>query len=280
LWIIDGYQFSPSYVRAMHAGGGFVCLVDDVFSAADGCHALLNGNLYADEALYPPPHPATMLLGPRYALLADPFRAARRPVRVGPATKVLVTFGGSDATGQSRNVLAAVPLVDPSLPALDVCVVLGGANPRALVDELEGLVPAGGPHSVTIAYAVTDMAARMAWADVAVTAAGGTCLELACVGVPALVVPVADNQRRVAEACESLGLMRSLGWYEGVTPEGLARALDDLRRDAPLRASMVSSQHRLVDGEGKTRVARALSAAHAAWASGSSRGVGRGTSTW
>jgi spore coat polysaccharide biosynthesis predicted glycosyltransferase SpsG len=65
----------------------------------------------------------------------------------------------------------------------------------------------------------------MAWADVAVTAAGSTCWELCYAGLPALVTVLADNQRGVAAALADAGAVRSLGAAGDVTAAALADAL-------------------------------------------------------
>jgi spore coat polysaccharide biosynthesis predicted glycosyltransferase SpsG len=164
-------------------------------------------------------------------------------------------MGGSDLTHQTLKVLSALQQVgDP----LEVQVVAGAGNDPAYLGEIEAAARSSASHDVRVAHAVTDMARRMSWADLAITAAGSTCLELSCVGVPAIALATADNQRRVAEGCASRGLMVSLGWHEAVTPDDVARELNRLLRDDDARASMVHSQHLVVDGRGKERVARAL----------------------
>jgi spore coat polysaccharide biosynthesis predicted glycosyltransferase SpsG len=142
--------------------------------------------------------------------------------------------------------------------------VIGAANGADLVAALEGGAKQCIPHDVRLEYAVTNMAEKMAWADLAITAGGSTCLELCCVGVPGLVLAVSDNQRRVMEGFAARGLMRSLGWYEALTPARLAEQIDALRADASARAAMVRAQHMVVDGKGTGRVVHALLEAYGA----------------
>ncbi len=259
LLVVDGYAFGAGYLRAVRTAEALrLCGVDDLFGPVAGCDAVLNGNLFADASGYEPPLAPRMLLGPRYALVRETFLAARRAPRGAPVERLLVTFGGSDATRQTMKALAALRLLGPGEPPLRVRVVTGGANAPAFVRELEDEAQRCQPHAIEVRRAVDDMASEMAWADAAVTAAGTTCLELSCVGVPAITIAVADNQRRVADACGSLGLMRSLGWHDDVSAESLARALVDLRHDTPARVAMVEAQHMHVDGRGAERVAEAL----------------------
>jgi UDP-2,4-diacetamido-2,4,6-trideoxy-beta-L-altropyranose hydrolase len=129
------------------------------------------------------------------------------------------------------------------LTDLDVLVIAGPANPRG-----EHAVP-----GVQVVRSVDDMAARMAWADLAIVAAGSTCWELACCGVPMIAIPVADNQLAVSEALSSLGV--------GVVlpQDGDVRgAVDQLIGDHARRAAMARRGRELVDGQGPLRVCRAL----------------------
>ena len=63
----------------------------------------------------------------------------------------------------------------------------------------------------------------MAWADLAVSAAGTTCWELAFMGLPMLLVVLADNQRPNATCLDELGVAGNLGWH-GELSEDKVRA--------------------------------------------------------
>ena len=130
------------------------------------------------------------LLDRHDALVRREFREWALPARVQPAlaTRVLVTVGGSDPRNATSALLRALALFER--PALAVRVVVGPANPwRA---ELEALASAL-PLDVALCTAVTDMPTLMSWAHVALTGAGTTCWELACMGVPMLTLTVAAS---------------------------------------------------------------------------------------
>jgi spore coat polysaccharide biosynthesis predicted glycosyltransferase SpsG len=103
---------------------------------------------------------------------------------------------------------------------------------------------------------VSELADEMAACDLLVCAAGTSVLEACCVGVPALLVPIADNQLAVAAKALELGLADSVGPAPG---EGaLGRKAEALLEDRVRSAAMVQRQHELVDGNGAARVATAL----------------------
>ena len=63
-----------------------------------------------------------------------------------------------------------------------------------------------GHRGLGVGLGARGLADRVAWADLALTAAGATAYELACAGVPALLIVVADNQLRVAGAFGRAGV--------------------------------------------------------------------------
>ena len=256
-WIVlDGYHFPTGYCSALRKLGR-VLAIDD-FGAAHFAEA----GMHLDQNLdggrpggYP--EDALALLGPAYALLRPEFRSppARDPDR--PCRQVLVTLGGSDPAGLTCAVLEALARVLPE--GVRCLTIAGAANPRK--EALQALTQRLGPN-FELRDNVSDMAALMAQADLAVTAAGSTVWELACMGVPMLVMPVADNQVPVARAiCRAgAGAGLAFGSLESWSPKELEGCVDSLLSDATQRAAMARAGQCSVDGQGALRVVQAMRA--------------------
>lgn len=260
LVVVDGYVFDAGFHGALRGAKRVVAVIDDLAEARLGGDAVLNGNLYAEELAYDARPSTLMLVGPRYALVREEFVAARTarqlaPREPGQRPRLLVTMGGADPTAETEKALAALGALAP----MDVRVVVGGANPRAA--EIREAAGREGRHSVEVLVDVRDMGEQMVWCDVALTAAGSTCLELACVGVAAACVIVADNQRLVGDAFGKRGLMANLGRHEAVDAGAIAKAVAALLEDPARRRAMEAAQRAAVDGGGKDRAAASLAAA-------------------
>jgi UDP-2,4-diacetamido-2,4,6-trideoxy-beta-L-altropyranose hydrolase len=196
------------------------------------------------------------LLGLQYAMLRREFRAWREPRRDKvEGSKVLVILGGSDPANLMLRVVQALDCV--GLAALDATIVVGGSNPHTL--ELESAV-AKSKVRLRLLRNVTSMPELMAWADVAVSAAGTTALELAFMGVPTILVTVADNQRSNARAGAKLEIALNLGDLAQASPVQLAAAVRELITDSGRRTRMTNNARTLVDGLGAERVAARLTA--------------------
>jgi UDP-2,4-diacetamido-2,4,6-trideoxy-beta-L-altropyranose hydrolase len=246
-WIIlDGYCFGAEYQRAVKESGSRVMLVDDVGGArAYGVDAILNQNLGARKELYEGRSPACrLLLGPRYALLRREFRSrprARRAARV--ARRILVTLGGGDWSRMIRRIVRAIEGLEGR--DWEARVVLGTAPDAAGV-------PAS--RQVTYERNVPDMRALMAWADLAVTGAGSTCWETAFMGLPCVLIVLAENQRSIAGSLAGRGAAVSVGWHERVTERSLRQAVARILESPDRRAALARRGRDLVDGRGAARV--------------------------
>jgi UDP-2,4-diacetamido-2,4,6-trideoxy-beta-L-altropyranose hydrolase len=256
--VLDGYDFDLDYQRSLRADGCRIMVIDDMVRLPHyETDILLNQNLGAEHLDYNLNSDATLLLGPQYALLRREFIVWRSRLHTVPETarKILVTLGGSDPENVTLKVIKALRHLEVS--RLQIRVVGGPDNPH--LDELRDAAAAF-PGRLELLTYVADMAPLMAWADMAVTGAGSTCWELACVGLPAVAIVIAQNQRVVADGLGAAGVILNLGWHEETSTERIASNVESLLYSAFRRLRMSQQGRVLVDGKGADRSAAALSA--------------------
>lgn len=263
--VVDGYHFGVAFQRALKAARLHLLFVDDYGHAGEyDADFVLNQNLTADAALYAHRSPHTrLLLGTRYALLREEFlrwkdwRREIAPV----ARKVLVTLGGADLDNVTGKLIRALA----GFADVETVVVVGGSNPH--LEKLNAEIrPAAtarqrgeNPKSkIRLVVDATNMPELMAWADVAVAAAGSTSWELAFMGLPAVVMVLAENQVGIAAALEREGVSVNLRAHKGVTIEKITGALQSLFADPSRRHTMSRRGRALVDGLGGERVSDRL----------------------
>jgi UDP-2,4-diacetamido-2,4,6-trideoxy-beta-L-altropyranose hydrolase len=251
--VVDGYHFDGSYQRRLREVGVRVLFLDD-YGHADHYDAdlVLNQNIDAEATLYDNRSEHTeLLLGSRYALLRKEFWPWRGPRRTPqPKTdRVLVTLGGADPDNCTEMVVRALGRLNRE--DLRCTVVIGGSNPNegsiAIAVERTGV-------STDLRSDVSDMASLMAEHDVAVSAGGSTCWELAFMGIPNVILVLADNQRGIAEGLEEAGTALNLGWHEEVEKEEIDDQVEKLLRNDEQRLRMARRAQELVDGRGAERV--------------------------
>jgi UDP-2,4-diacetamido-2,4,6-trideoxy-beta-L-altropyranose hydrolase len=257
-WIVvDGYRFDEAYQEAIRAAGLRLLFVDD-YGQCDRWPAnlILNQNVSATSALYlERAHDTELLLGPSFALLREEFVAAAAAEReVGArADRILVTMGGADPGNAADRVLDAFGLLRD--PSLQVRVVVGPSNPHG-----PQLAARPGDPRLEILPATDDMASLMAWADIAIAGAGSTVYELCCLGVPTLVIAIAQSQIAFARALDRERLSVDLGWHDTLDPAAVALTITMIRRDQGRRAELSRLGRARVDGRGADRVLDVLHA--------------------
>jgi UDP-2,4-diacetamido-2,4,6-trideoxy-beta-L-altropyranose hydrolase len=258
-WIAgDGYDFGADWQRLIKDAGFRLLLIDDYGHATHyWADLLLNPCIRGKPDRYSAREPQVELLtGLDYVLLRKEFSAWRTLSRPMPAVarRVLVTLGGGDAGNVTLKAIEGLA----RLAGIEVTVVVGGSNPNqpAVASAVSALAM---PMRVVID--AENMPELMAWADIAVAAAGSTSWELGFMGLPSIVMILADNQEELGAALADAGLARCLGRAAEVTAERLAEALQALVLDQPQRQQMSLRGKQLIDGIGAQRVATRMQAA-------------------
>ncbi len=251
--VVDGYRFDADYHAAIRRHGVALLVIDDL--ADRPCyHAdiVLNQNLGADELPYRGDADTRWLLGVRYALLQPEFDRWREREAGTPAVarRILVTAGGGDPHGATALILSALNQV--ALDDLDITVVAG---PAARHSAEYG---ARSRHTCRVLEDVRDMASLMASMDLAVSGGGSTCWELACLGLPAVVIELSDNQRFSARPLAAAGAAENAGPIASLDTDALAARIGALCVQPERRRDMSVAGRQLVDGKGGLRLMRRL----------------------
>jgi UDP-2,4-diacetamido-2,4,6-trideoxy-beta-L-altropyranose hydrolase len=253
---VDGYHFDSEYQKRAKEAGYRLLAIDDHAHLDRYCADLVvNQNLHAADLHYVCEAGTRLLMGPRYALLRREFlKFSRweREIATGGG-KVLVTLGGADPDNVAFTVLDALEQLASS--ELEVTIVLGLANESAKAIRQRFARSSG---KWQLLNSVGWMPELMQWADVAVSGAGITSWEIAFMGLPSLLVVLADNQTATAERLAGCQAAWNLGWHRDLSPAKLARKLRLLLDDAEVRTHMARTGRSLVDGEGGARVVTAL----------------------
>ena len=163
-----------------------------------------------------------VLAGSKYALLRPNFMSCREIARskknVQTPVRVLVSLGGVDANNVTLLVLRT--LVNRA--DFRVTVLLGPRAPNYL--QVKQFCNRHG-HILHLDF-VDDMARLMLKSDIAVGAPGSTSWERACLGLPNVVIPLADNQVMIGEQLESY--QASIQVDVSMVPQTLEASLDSL----------------------------------------------------
>jgi UDP-2,4-diacetamido-2,4,6-trideoxy-beta-L-altropyranose hydrolase len=256
--IVDHYALDERWESQLRPITQKLMVIDDLANRQHDCDLLLDQNYFVDSASrYESLIPASALrfLGPEYALLRPEFAVARsqqqRRTSSSQIRRVFVFLGGTDPDNITGLVLKA--LSDPALQHLEVDIVLGSTNPHR---EHISILVAQRPKT-QLHVQVSNIAELMAKADLAIGSGGATTWERLSLGLPSLVVIIAENQRALSEVLHQRGWIVELGNSRELTFKSI---YDAVREQIKKRSenSLPSSDCSIVDGQGTERVTNCL----------------------
>ncbi|WP_161631540.1 UDP-2,4-diacetamido-2,4,6-trideoxy-beta-L-altropyranose hydrolase [Rhodoferax saidenbachensis] len=254
--IVDHYLLDRRWEGELRASADRLMVIDDLCNRPHDCDLLLDQNLVADmHERYADKLPAScrQLIGPTYALLHPDYARLHAHVapRRGAVRRTLVFFGGADSANLTERALDAFLAL--GRPDIEVDIVIGASSRHG--DAVRQKAEA---HAhIRVHAGLPSLATLMSRADLAIGAGGSTHWERLCLGLPCLVVTLADNQRPISEELHRLGLIQLLGHHDEVDQSMITGALDRLiRQGLPQEWSLRCMA--LVDGRGVSRVVTAL----------------------
>lgn len=257
-WIVvDHYALDSCWESMLRQTAKRILVIDDIADRQHDCDMLLDQNYYADmDVRYIGRIPAhcLLLLGPRYALLREEFRQLREQVkpRRGPVNRVLVFFGGVDADNYTERAVEA--LSEINILSLHVDVVIGAQHPCR-----EQVKAACVQHGFFCHVQTDKMAELMAAADLAIGAGGSATWERCCLGLPALLVALADNQIYIAKALDLLGACIYIDTAKTTGVPIMRNAIASLLSTQGQIIALSKKAYSLVDGLGVDRVCQEMS---------------------
>lgn len=255
--VVDHYSLDACWEKVLRPLTKKLMAIDDLFDRPHDVDILLNQNILRGfEASYQGllPNYCHQLLGPQYALLQGQYQELRNriPPRSGKIERILVYFGGVDAANLTGRSLEALIAADYSELEIDVILPVAGAHRKSVITLAEGM------SGVKIHDNLPSLAKLMASADLAIGAGGTTSWERLCMGLPALIVTLSDNQVMIAKSLQANDLAHWLGHHDKISIEGLADKLHPLLMGG-VSPDWSARCRATVDGAGVDRIYKLLS---------------------
>jgi len=253
--VFDHYGLSERDHRAMGQGRP-VLVIDDLADRPLGADLVLDSGPERRVQDYDGliPEHARLLLGPSYAPVRPEFAALRQTAlawRGEPVQRFLVSMGLTDVGGITARVVERLRL---RVGEAGIDVVLGSGAPG-----LPGFqkVARRDPR-LTLHVDTPHMARLTAEADIGIGAAGSATWERCTLGLPSVLVVVAENQRSAAAALAQRGAALVVDAAAADFDAQFDRAVTKLLKDADLRRQLAEASAEICDGQGASRTAEAF----------------------
>lgn len=251
LVVIDRYGLTDEWFASLQGSGRRVLRLSDSPVATPRSDYLLDqcAGHSANDYGFGHPGGCELMVGARWALTSPGFFNARHLPRQPPSEtpRVLIAMGGSDPTNAALEIVESVAAFPTPLSI--TVIAAGDRTQRA---ELARAAE-NSTHDLVVIPPTNNMAALTHKFDAAVGAGGVSALERCVVGLPAVLVPTADNQLPNVDALVAAGAaVRS-----GPQREELLSALQFV---LGRREDMSAAARSVCDGLGVLRCARVLGA--------------------
>lgn len=266
---LDGYHFFSHYQRAIHERGIRLCMQDDSGTQAPYFADIIVGShVHAPDIPYNALHTTRLLLGTEYALIGMNVVPSMVPRKVSShATQLLITLGGSDVgryTEKCLRGLLALPenkKINDWLNILQVTLVIGADNPFGAEIEKQAIELSQRRSCLTrVLKDVHNISQIMQNSDLAYSAAGGTLLELLCLGIPTVLQVTHPFHIPIAQKLSALMTCVLAGNSSEVDHADISigNALFELAHNRHKRQELSDAGRSLVDGKGVERVCQEI----------------------
>jgi UDP-2,4-diacetamido-2,4,6-trideoxy-beta-L-altropyranose hydrolase len=252
LVVIDTKRPVATFIRALKSRGYKTVLMDNI----------TNARLEADSVIYPTAiyennmdwkgFKGTIYGGAKYIPIARSFiemrkQAADKKLRL--PYQVLVTMGGSDPNQLTGKIVAALLM---SQVPMHIRVAIG---PAFSSDHLLDSIANRHQQNVQFVEGKDDLSTDMAESHVAITALGTTIFELACMGVPAIIVANYKSDEMDMIAFKKLGIALPLGYHALISDFQIRETMVNLLENKGLWGNMSQKGKMLIDCNGAERIA-------------------------
>lgn len=248
--IIDSYALDEMWENILRPCVNKIMVIDDLANRKHNCDILLDQNYYCDmEMRYTglvPDH-CQLLLGPQYALLREEFYEARKKMRNrdGNIKNILVFFGGSDLTNETMKALKALESLHKN--DIQVNVVVGASNNNRESIEAYCLRH----DNMQYFCQVNNMAELMNKADLSIGAGGATTWERCFLGLPSIVIAIAENQIKGSHCCGEKSIIYYAGLSNQITSHKIFEIVCEFFNDSSIYKIMVDRMKNIFCGEDK-----------------------------
>ncbi len=256
-WVfVDHYALDERWEGFVRSSCRYLGVMDDLHDRHHNCELLVDQTLGLTPEIYSSlvPTSCETLVGAEYALLRPEFQVLRKTSLArrdsSPMLRhIFVNLGGVDKHNITCRVLDGIEQSILS-NACQVTVVMGSTSQH--VDQVKAAAE-NCRMEVSVLVGVNNIGELMSAADLAIGAAGGTTWERCCLGLPSIMVVLAENQRDIAEQLSNRGIADVVFNINTDFENNIANALNRL---TPEKLNLLShASRRVTDGGGAAFVA-------------------------
>ena len=258
--IIDHYTLDQTWAKKLRPYTKKIMVIDDLANRIHDCDLLLDQTYGRDKSDYKNlvPDKSYFLLGSENALLRPGFKklralAIKRREEEPFIKKIMVSMGSMDEANITLKVLDSLSIIDWLQPPIINVVLASGAPHMKEVKK----IAAKFNFPVNVLTDVLNMADLMLESDLAIGSGGTTSWERCCMGLPTVLIVLAENQKKIGENLAQVGATITLQQNDNMK-QNIKQAFMMLMKDKKKYLEMSHNASKVCDGNGAQRTVEKL----------------------
>lgn len=255
--LVDNYFLGYEWENGIRPYVKKIMVTDDYLNRKHDCDIFLNQNFPAsergelDKFL---PQNCIQILGPEYAILRSEFlEAKRKELPLESFNNILISFGGTDNFNLSEKILDFF-IGNKKYSNAKINCVVGWQNHNK--EKIKQLCDAN--NNFYYHCQINYMARLMEDADLCIGAGGSSSWERLYMGVPSIIVSLAENQDGICNWLHSRKLSYFMGQAENFSYKALNDAMEKIISDESWKIAIITLGKNTVDGNGANRIVQAI----------------------
>ncbi len=248
-WVItDHYDIDSRYTKEIKRKGFNVLSIDDTSQIHYYSDVVLNQNIGAEKLKFSAEKDTEFLLGTDYVMIRNELLKKDEKIENETVKKILVTIGGTDDDNFTLKILKYLESINKDI---EFKVGIGPFN--SFYNEIYEYSKTSN-CKIRLIKSPVCMTELYLESDIAISAGGSSCYELAYFGIPNIIVAIADNQSNIAHGLDKKNVSMFVCEKEGFNEKKLMQNVNELINNHDLRMNMIRNGQQLIDGKGKKRV--------------------------
>ena len=253
--IVDHYEIDEKWEKYLYKDLKKLIVIDDLADRRHFCDALIDYSLPIKNYLKLVPSHTEILAGPKFALLDRSFIKERKKAKhqkenlKSKKLTFYVSFGASDFTQETEKTLMALKKLGNNL-SFKANIIVGKNNKQK--KDIEKLC------SKEVAFSYYEqpekVASIMSKSNFGIGSPGTTTWERCCMGLPSILISVADNQIEIGKACNKSKIAKYLGDSKKISSNDLKDSILEMLKNPTKMFEYKQVGLKLIDGIGTRRV--------------------------
>ena len=224
LMIVDHYSIDSLWHKIIRKYVNNLLVIDDLFNKNFNCDFLINHNFNIKNQYKNLINKETkLLLGCEYLLVNNKFNKKKIYNKINKY-KIFIFFGSSDSQNLTLRILNILIKIDKSkfLPL----VIVGKFNEKII--EIKQILKKFKSYEF---YTETNQIHKIIKkSNFAIAAGGVNTYERIRVGLPSLVISVADNQKSICTSLNRAGFINYLGHYDKIKDKSIIKNIINFKK--------------------------------------------------